>query len=260
MEKNLPKKSNNIDLDLLQIDPQSLKRDLQELHSIINKFEDTNDNLGYKLGDMIERLSKKKGKIFWIEVEKDPKPKELLEISREIVKQTNINFISIDNKITDLHNTDKEIFKLLCILAGLSGMTYTRIKDAFEVIDDAKKIIDENCDVTSEQGKRIKQIAQMHLERIIEDKRRYEEIEAFLIKNKEVLDSLEQQFGSPDQHIEKHTANFVNLCTQNKKEIDRDLLAFKDTLAKSYKKKFIIATALAITLSGVISFAINFLL
>ncbi len=452
MKKNLPKKSKNIDLDLLQIDPKSLKRDLQELHSIIDNFEDTNDNLGYKLGDMIESLSKKKGKIFWIEVEKDPKPKELLDISREIVKQTNINFIGIDNKITDLHNTDKEIFKLLCILAGLSGMTYTRIKDAFEVIDDAQKIIDENCDVTSEQGKRIMQIAQMHLQRIIEDKKRYEEIDAFLTKYSEVLDSLVQQFGSLDQHIktkqseidvhisdenkrlevfvkelqelvnteiekqkneaisrledisanvekqlsnvqkysaeviqesekikdqltsissnseqriktkeeeivqrisdannqlnlniknlldraitdltqtkssylqeleklysdgksqlseakefsneilqesgklrnqmanvtqgikeqenkfsqslsqrqeefnsdiEKHTANFVNLCTQNKEEIDRDFLAFKNALEKSYQKKFIIVTALAITLSGIISLAIKFLL
>ena len=72
--------------------------------------------------------------------------------------------------------------------------------------------------------------------------------------------SLSQRQEEFNSDIEKHTANFVNLCTQNKEEIDRDFLAFKNALEKSYQKKFIIVTALAITLSGIISLAIKFLL
>ena len=138
--------------------------------------------------------------------------------------------------------TDEKIFKLLCVLAGLSGMTYARIKDAYTVIDDAQKNIDSNCDVTSEQGKRIKQIALMHLQRIQEDKERYEKLEAFIKRYTNEIDVLAARYGNLDQFIEAKMYAIGELFSIEKERIERNITDLQTTIKQEiddYEKKIV---------------------
>lgn len=241
MENNkLPTSISGEGQEQLAIDPQSLRANLLELSEVIKSFDKRNStNGGLCVGQKIQELSEKKGKFCGIEYHQDPTKKELLDISSSIVTEVNKCFTNINGKVSTLHNTDEKIFKLLSILAGLSGMTYKRVKDAFSVIDDAQKNIDENCDVTSEQGLRIKQIALMHLQRIQEDKERYERLDAFIQKYTNEIDSLVQQFGSLEQHIEQKRVEIDQHVSDEKKHLENfanELKELVKTEIDTYKK------------------------
>lgn len=218
------------------VDPKSLADDLRQLERFIKEFDDEELGDGIQIEGRIQELSERKGNILGIKYSKEPTTKELLDVNRDIVKQTNSALQRTNDRISDLHDTDAKIFKLLCILAGLSGMTYKRIKEAFDVIDDAQKNIDGNCNVTSEQGQRIKQIALMHLQRIQEDKARYEELDAFVRKYTSEIDTLVRLFGDLDNHIANKQSEWDEHVEEQRlsvgNSIDERLKAVKTELDK----------------------------
>ena len=225
-------------------DIQSLKDELSELKGYIDSFDKNYaaESSGFQVSDKIKELSEKKRKFLGLEFHKEPTPNELLDIDRDIINQTNESLTNTYKKIAVLHKTDEKIFKLLCVLAGLSGMTYARIKDAYTVIDDAQKNIDSNCDVTSEQGKRIKQIALMHLQRIQEDKERYEKLEAFIKRYTNEIDVLAARYGNLDQFIEAKMYAIGELFSIEKERIERNITDLQTTIKQEiddYEKKIV---------------------
>ena len=225
-------------------DIQSLKDELSELKDYIDSFDKNYaaESSGFQVSDKIKELSEKKRKFLGLEFHKEPTPNELLDIDRDIINQTNESLTNTYKKIAVLHKTDEKIFKLLCVLAGLSGMTYARIKDAYTVIDDAQKNIDSNCDVTSEQGKPIKQIALMHLQRIQEDKERYEKLEAFIKRYTNEIDVLAARYGNLDQFIEAKMYAIGELFSIEKERIERNITDLQTTIKQEiddYEKKIV---------------------
>lgn len=241
MTNELYPERNNLSLTT---DIQSLKDELSELKNYIDSFDKNyaEATYGIQVSNKIKELSEKKGKFLWIKYDKEPTSKDLLDIDRDIINQTNESLTNTYEKIAVLHKTDERIFKLLCVLAGLSGMTYARIKDAYTVIDDAQKNIDSNCDVTSEQGKRIKQIALMHLQRIQEDKERYEKLEAFINKYTNEIDVLAARYGNLEQFIEAKKYAMGKLFSIEKERIERNITDLQTTIKQEiddYEKNIV---------------------
>lgn len=148
-----------------------LEKELNNLKDIIDSFDNKSIILNPDIIQSIQNLSEKKGSILGFQYSKDPTPKELLNVNRDICTTTVEAFKQVCNQIKTLHETDQKIFILFLVLNKLSNINYKHLAGSYSLISNAQKDIKENCKQTSIQGNQLKDLALMYLQHIKKERR-----------------------------------------------------------------------------------------
>lgn len=245
----------------LEHNPHRFLKQLKSLNTQIEnldkKFTQPLNKFSDEFNTTLTELENKKGSILGYEYQKDPSNRELLELIQIHDKSLKEYHQHINSIITELNKIDQGSLELITILAGLSGMTYKRISDAFTVIEDTEKILDKNSNISSEQGHLIKEVVKLHIERIKEDKERFEKIDNLISQYRNIdniiVEKLKGNLIELRNKISKHEDNVIKEC-EKRLENERNILK------KSFNKKIIYVLFSSVTLSSLISLLVTTIL
>ena len=247
----------------LEHNPHRFLKQLESLNTQIEnldkKFTQPLNKFSDGFNTTLRELENKKGSILGIKYQKDPSNRELLELIQIHDKYLKEYHQHINSIITELNKIDQGSLKLITILAGLSGMTYKRISDAFAVIEDTEKILDKNSNISSEQGHLIKEVVKLHFERIKEDKERFENIDNFISQYRNIDNIIVEKLETSENLIE--LGNKISKLEDNViKECEKRLENERNILKKSFNKKIIYVLFGSVTLSSLISLLVTTIL
>ena len=249
----------------LEHNPHLFLKQLESLNTQIEnldkKFTQPLNKFSDEFNTTLTELENKKGRILGLEYQKDPSNRELLELIQIHDKYLKEFHQHINSIITELNKIDQGSLKLITILAGLSGMTYKRISDAFAVIEDTEKILDKNSNISSEQGHLIKEVVKLHIERIKEDKERFEKIDNFISQFDNIIVEKLKTSESENKENLIELRNKISKLEDNViQECEKRLENERNILKKSFNKKIIYVLFGSVTLSSLISLLVTTIL
>ena len=249
----------------LEHNPHRFLKQLESLNTQIEnldkKFTQPLNKFSDEFNTTLTELENKKGRILGLEYQKDPSNRELLELIQTHEKYLKEYHQHINSIITELNKIDQGSLKLITILAGLSGMTYKRISDAFAVIEDTEKILDKNSNISSEQGHLIKEVVKLHIERIKEDKERFEKIDNFISQfDNIIVEKLKISESENKENLIELRNKMSKLEDNVIKECEKRLENERNILKKSFNKKIIYVLFGSVTLSSLISLLVTTIL
>lgn len=251
----------------LEHNPHRFLKQLKSLNTQIEnldkKFTQPLNKFSDEFNTTLTELENKKGRILGWEYQKDPSNRELLELIQIHDKYLKEYHQHINSIITELNKIDQGSLELITILAGLSGMTYKRISDAFAVIEDTEKILDKNSNISSEQGHLIKEVVKLHIERIKEDKERFEKIDN-LISQYRNIDNIIVEIKTSERENKENLIELRNKISKLEDnviiECEKRLENERNILKESFNKKIIYVLFSSVTLSSLISLLVTTIL